>query len=207
MKYRCGEFTFPTKRAAIEAVRQILQGAPLARRFAGREADLIRAVFDMHPARDEKLAGFALDSVAFTVREVELPYATQRCFYVERPDGAAIDFSFRVALGLAPQTPQVAEAARAAVAETIVAYKLERFAGRDVMPYDATGVPVAFADAHVDHAGPFAAIVRAPLSPSMAYRAWPIIKGFIGSSPIPPTQNASASFTTSGQSCASSTRP
>lgn len=158
--FTIGNQTFPTKKAAAARVAAILRDTRCGVALDGDDLDLVLGTLAIHPGAPEKTAK-GVNGV--TVRTFEYrPGIVQRCFYIQHLDGTETDFSYRVAMGLAPSGPVVSEAARAAVWPTIVAYKRQRYGTADTIPCDLTGQSVAFADAHVDHAGewPFSRIVR-----------------------------------------------
>lgn len=169
-----GNETYPNRAAAVKAVSAILQGASAEKRLDGATGAVITALFQSHPSAPEKAPAGV---VAHLVRRIEYrPGIWQRCFFAVRPDGSEVDWSYRVALGVAPAGPTLEEAAREAVSEQVAAYKAMRFGSRDCMPCDLTGKDVAFPNAHVDHAPPwpFVEILRAFVLEGGAPRLLPV---------------------------------
>lgn len=160
-KFALGEVTYPRKKDAVAEVRRILYAALINAPIFGQDFDTVYAVLQRHPSFIEK----TLKGVdALTVREVEFrPGIIQRCFFIVHPDGSATDFSFLVALGMAPSGPTLAAAARHAVYPGMHAFKMRHFGTADTAPCSISGEPVSFKDAHVDHAPPwqFSKIVEA----------------------------------------------
>lgn len=159
--FAIGDHQFPNRTAAVKAVSAILQGAPLNSPMGLFDAPLVQAVFAMHPSAPEKAPNGVLEHV---VRAIEFrPGIIQRCFYAILPDGNAVDWSYRVALGVVPSGPSFQEAAREAVWPYVAAYKASRYGTADAIPCDLSGEMVPFAEAHVDHAPPwpFVEILRA----------------------------------------------
>lgn len=160
-KFTLGNTTYPRKKDAVAEVRRILHAALINAPLAGDDLAIIRAVLEMHPSFPEKTAkGIG----ALTVRQVEFrPGIIQRCFFILHTDGTATDFSFLVALGMAPSGPTLAAAARHAVYPGMHSFKMQHFGTADTAPCAISGEPIPFKDAHVDHAPPwqFAKIVQA----------------------------------------------
>jgi hypothetical protein len=159
--YAIGEHKFPNRTAAAKTVSRILQSATLNTELGLFDAPLVSALFGMHPNALEKAPDGA---VAHLVRMIEFrPGIVQRCFFAVRPGGSQVDWSYRVAMGLAPSGPTLQEAAREAIYPDIAAYKASRYGTADAIPCDLTGAMIPFAEAHVDHAPPwpFVEIMRA----------------------------------------------
>lgn len=162
---------FKSKKAAFEYTKAILNEAVPGKLLQGPREYMARAVLGMHPSCGEKLNGYKLEDVKLLVREVSEPFAS-RCFFLIRPDGSMIDWSYLVCFGRAPHLPmgvpidRIEEASRRAVDPDVFAYKQMRYAGAEVIACDETGEPVLFREAHVDHAEPwpFAAILKAFLA-------------------------------------------
>jgi hypothetical protein len=158
MKTKLGRFDFPTKKAAFDEARRVLNTAPPNIPLVGYEGELLRALIPGHPDAADKLGGFGLDQVTIEVRSFDwLPGMPQRGMFIIRPDGSEIDFSYLVALGRKPRDRRTwfYEACRNAVAQRMHEHKTRYFAGRDVVQCEATGEWLCFADAEVDHAEPW----------------------------------------------------
>lgn len=144
---------FPRKKDAVSEVRRILYESAIGRPVGGYEAALLSAVLERHPAAAEKSAKGVR---GFTVRKIEFrPGIVQRCFFIRHPDGSETDFSFMVALGLAPCGPTVAAAGRHAIAPAVHEFKQKQFNGADYAECAVTAERVGFREAHVDHAPPW----------------------------------------------------
>jgi hypothetical protein len=89
MALTIGNLTFPTKSAATEHFRQMLNNYYFGGRISEEDAAQLASLLAMHPDVEEKI-GSGIDY--FSVRLAD--FGT-RCFEVVRTDGTAIDFSFR----------------------------------------------------------------------------------------------------------------
>jgi hypothetical protein len=156
--YSLGGIAFPSKKTAVEKIRDILRTSPLDVPLADADYFLIRAMLELHPNKDKKLAG---GGVAIVVGinggpgSLDRTMPSSRGFQVVQANGSKVDFSYRIALGLDSPEPNIAKAARRAVTPAIVAYKTARFRGATHIPCDETGQMIAFGDAHVDHSEPW----------------------------------------------------
>jgi hypothetical protein len=152
-----GSFTFATKGDAVKSVQHILHNAPVGELLDGADLELVSAVINHHPDREEKLAGGMVSVKVLMNNEGYLA----RGFHVVRPDGSTASFSYRVALGQAPRTPTVQQACRMAVLPDIRAYRDARLA-EGLQRCDVSGEPLTPFNTHVDHAGewPFRRIVK-----------------------------------------------
>ena len=149
------------KTAAGKRLSVVLQSAPIGRALQGANAALVGDAFTMHPDAPQKAPHGAAGHL---VRQIEYRGGIfQRCFFVVWPDSTEVDWSYRVAIGLAPSGPTFQEAAREAIAPYVQAYKATRYGSADSIGCDLSGDPVKHADAHVDHAPPwpFVEILRA----------------------------------------------
>jgi Protein of unknown function (DUF3223) len=157
MEFVLGSYTFRTKGEAVKSVQHILHTAPRGELLAGADFELVSAVIDRHPDREEKLAGGMIGVAVFMNNE---GYSS-RGFHIVRPDGSTKDFSYRVALGQAPRGPTLQEACRTAVLPDIRAYRDARLAD-GAQCCDVSGEPLTSLNMHVDHAGewPFRRIVK-----------------------------------------------
>lgn len=148
-RYALGDREYPSKKAAGEEFRRILNSAVLGRALRGSDAETVGLLLTAgrHPESVEKIGpGVA----AVVVREAA--YGT-RCFWVQRIDGTEIDFSYLTALNGPPSPKAGAVAAlRAEVSEQIDAFRLA------ADPYTVCGLCGAdigaVAEAHVDHEAP-----------------------------------------------------
>jgi Protein of unknown function (DUF3223) len=151
--YEIGCFSFPSKKAAIARIREILYAAPLRQPLAGEQKQLMRAVLSFHPDVATKVTG-GCAAILVDVN-IDLTGLSSRGFQIVHRDGTSIDFSYRVALGLASAVPRMEEAARCAVAPGIIVHKRTRFDGAMVIRCEETGEPITSEEAEVDHASPW----------------------------------------------------
>lgn len=147
-----GRFTFRTKTAAKQALRDIRDASPDRIPILDDDAvDLLLGVLAAHPQSTEKVgvgvAGF------FAARSPDFP---SRCFYVRRTDGSETDFSWNEAI--TPTTPIVR--LRMACRNAINAHRLSfrdqawpigEVTGR-ICPI--TGDVFERTEAHIDHQPP-----------------------------------------------------
>jgi hypothetical protein len=152
-----GTRRFGSRAAAQRDVQACINGARLGEPLASAQYELARALLEMHPQRDDKLARGCAAIVVVIAEGF-----TTRCLAVVGDEGTAEEFSWRVALGIVPCTPSLAAACRTAVAETVARFRTESFA-RGPVRCATSGAGVESETAHVDHAPPwtFAAIVDA----------------------------------------------
>jgi len=165
-----GPFTFRTKGDAIVAVRRVLHSVPLGPPLAGDDLELVRAVLDRHHDRAIKLAG---GCVAIVVLQNNAQRRS-RGFHIVRRDGATVDFSYRVALDLAPKGPTVEQACRQATWPDILAYRDMRLEDGP-QRCEVSGTPLTRENMHVDHGGdwPFRRIVAEFLDVAQR-EGWPL---------------------------------
>ncbi len=86
------EERFQTQKALIKRIQAILYGRPLKEVLTGDDARFMREILSGHPQADEKLASgfegiFAGKAKGGTI-----------CFYIKKPSGPPVDFSFRKCL-------------------------------------------------------------------------------------------------------------
>jgi len=153
---KVGQVTYPTQKAAKEAVRTILYACPIGHTLSGPDAAFMLDLLDLHPEADDKV-GCGVESI-----QVEQNYGS-RGFWLTRRDGSRTDFSFLACI----RPPTTADNARAAfrseIREQVHRYRDEQFNG-DVVRCDVTGVPVTRGEAHIDHATPLRDLLLAFLA-------------------------------------------
>ena len=137
MKFILGSFTFGTKGEAVKSVQHVLHNAPVGELLAGRDLELVLALLDRHPHREDKLAGGMAGIAVLMNNEGYLA----RGFHVMRPDGSTKDFSYRVAIDGKTKGPTIQEACRQAVWRDIVAYRNARLA-EGTQCCDVSGEPL-----------------------------------------------------------------
>ncbi len=84
----CGH-VFPTKKSLRDFVSAILNRYDLKQRVGVDNERFLRALFERHPNRDEKLRGSEISHF-----EVHPFKHGSRCFFLVRADGSREDFSF-----------------------------------------------------------------------------------------------------------------
>jgi hypothetical protein len=143
-----GDTAYPTKKAAGDAVRQILYAYPIGATLSDDHAQFIADVLELHAERDQKIG---VGIVSFQVEQNE----GSRGFWLTRTDGTRTDFSFLSCL--TPRTPEAdARAAfRSEVRDQIAKFRADAFAGTILMACPITGELIRQASsAHVDHFNP-----------------------------------------------------
>lgn len=146
-----GTQTFPTKGAAVEAVREILNAAELDRPLIGDKGVFIREMFALHPNAAEKarrgVAGFA-------VRINDFHGSLSRGFHVLHDDGSSTPFSYQPCLN--PKKPPLGAtgAMRAAIMLGQRRVMMEWFGGKAVKSCPACDRSITPATAHVHHLPP-----------------------------------------------------
>lgn len=145
-----GSFSFPTRKAAEAAIREILHVAELKQPLVGNERDLIEGLVYCHPTASEKI-GAGIESI--DVRVIE---HGARGFWITRVDGTAVDFSYRKALDGAPNYRQtVLSALRREVKDQVNEFRRAWFAENDDPRCSLTGQVLTMGpEAHVDHWDP-----------------------------------------------------
>jgi hypothetical protein len=84
---------YNSREALIRTVDAIRRKYEVGHAIEGADDDIVTAVFDLHPDREEKTAGRAISHY-----EVRTYKFGTRAFFVVFTDGTSIDFSFEKAL-------------------------------------------------------------------------------------------------------------
>lgn len=145
-----GRFVFPTRKAAQEQLRSILNSQPLREPLAGADHDLLAAVVAAHPAAAENIGcGIA----AIDVRVID--HGT-RGFWITRTDGTRTDFSYLKALdGEHTHRSRVNQALRAATRDQVDQFRRDYFAAHTAPVCPLTEQPLRNDKlAEVDHDDP-----------------------------------------------------
>ena len=147
-----GRFTFPSKKAAKDALRDLrdlhIDGAPIV------DDDAVDMLFDVvrtHPQAQQKIGP---GITGFYVSEA--PEYGPMCFYLRRVDDTVTDFSWNEAITPASPTARLRNACRNAIAAEKMAYRDEAWPLADVKlrACPVTGKDYLRDDAHVDHIPP-----------------------------------------------------
>jgi hypothetical protein len=142
-----GGRAFPSKKAALAAVRAVLNNTPLFLFLDGEDLALIRGLLDLHPEREEEIPGMP----------------PTRGFHIVRKDGSTIDFSIYTPFESETRRRlnNIGFAARQAVRDITNSFKSRRFGDSETAPCELTGNALRWDDAVVDHAGewPFSRIL------------------------------------------------
>lgn len=166
MQIEIGGFIFATKKAASDAIRQILHTTQHRTPLAGDAAELIHALLGQHPDAAEKI-GPGVASIEVRAIDYGKPG-----FWVTRTDGTTCDFSYRRALsGAEPHPAQVKRAMRSAVRDQIDEFRataFEQAGGVITCPLTAQRLePGRWV--HVDHIVDFATIASVYVSIAGGY--------------------------------------
>jgi hypothetical protein len=152
-KFKIGERTFPTKGAALAAVRLVLNQNDIGNLLTGDDFIFIRALIDIHPSAAEKLAGGCV-SIGIRTNKVA-GQKEQRGFYIVHDDRSETEFSIFAPFRSVEQRRwlDLNAAARSAVLEITSTFKRIAFSGQDKVPCVVTGEMLSWGDAAVDHYG------------------------------------------------------
>jgi len=144
-----GTETFSTAKALRERCRQVLYGHPVEQPIPAPDDAFLRALLLRHRESASKIGCGILD---FFVRLQ--PAYRNRGFYLRRVDGSITDFSFESCIKPPTRRSEVMRGLRAAVQDQTGDFKQRAFARDTPVRCAVSGVEIAFADAHVDHAPP-----------------------------------------------------
>lgn len=149
-----GPLTFPSKKAALDHYRAILNDHRHGGMIAEPHAAQLHWLLDRHPEAAEKrgagVAGFRVGKAM----------GGTDCFWVIRVDGTTTDFSFPTCVdGKRPAAAkEMLQAMRAEVEESVMAFRRQFFqehGDRDGrVPCAISGVPILPAECDVDHVPP-----------------------------------------------------
>jgi hypothetical protein len=141
-----GSRQYPSKKAAQEAVRDVLYGYSVGS-IVDQEADhlLLLDLLDMHAEADTKI-GVGVESFAIAP-PLKGPYPG---FEVIRTDGTRIDFSYLACLKPPTYRQQVCAAMRLEAEANTTAYFTARAAANTLVS-DQSGRPLDITDTHVSH--------------------------------------------------------
>ncbi|MFG2463370.1 DCL family protein [Streptomyces sp. NPDC048523] len=145
-KFRIGSREYPSKKAAQEAVRDVLYGYSVGS-TVDQEADhlLLLDLLDMHEEADAKI-GVGVEAFAIAP-PLQGPYPG---FEVIRTDGTRIDFSYLACLKPPSYRQQVSSAMRVEVKDDVSAYFTSRVAANTLLS-DESGRTLDIADTHVSY--------------------------------------------------------
>jgi hypothetical protein len=146
---RIGEYSFPTKKAAIIKIRGILHTQPHGVALTGDDADFITALLGLHPEADEKI-GAGIEHI--TVRVID---GGTTGFWIVRIDGTCDDFSYIRCLNGDNHRLRVLKAMRRCIEDQILDYRRTTFTHNPEPICPLTGVVLTNdPTTHVDHHNP-----------------------------------------------------
>lgn len=151
-----GQWLFPSKKIATEAVRELANNAEIDTPLDGLNHEFLLALIGNHPHVAEKI-GAGIQH--FVVRENRFIGRKTRGFWIKRVDGSEVDFSWVECLTPSSHRQRVLNALRAEVQDDVFAFKQEAFRGRSVAPCWLSGGWTTFDEADVHHETPFLEIV------------------------------------------------
>ena len=145
-KFWIGSREYPTKKAAQEAVRDVLYGYSVGS-IVGKEEDhlLLLDLLDLHEEADAKI-GVGVESFAIAPPLMG-PYPG---FEVIRTDGTRIDFSYLACLKPPSYRQQVSSAIRVEAEGNVTDYFTARVAA-DTLVSDESGRTLDLTDTHVSY--------------------------------------------------------
>lgn len=150
---------FSSKKALQERVRSILHSYRSGNVVNMFDAPFLLSLFSRHPAADQKIGC----GVAQIEVRKNLVYTHTQCFWIVRVDGTETDISYRECLSPTSHAQRFANACRAAVEPSTMAFKQRHFDSLSGQPYycPLTGELLRFVGSHVDHIPPqtFSAIL------------------------------------------------
>ena len=161
--YILGGEVYAAKAQVERRARAILHAPPAPRRLDGADGAFVADLLALHPKAETKTAGMR-------ALWVKPNMFGEPGFFVERHDGQWVDFSYKKCLTPASARTQARQALRRGIAEQVHACKVaafsEGFVALRTAPCALTGEPLAWDEAHVDHAHPvtFAALADAWLA-------------------------------------------
>jgi hypothetical protein len=147
-----GRFTFPSKQAAIAALREIRDryqdGLPILEDDA---VDILLGVVAAHPQAKEKVG---VGICGFFVAKA--PDFSTHCFYLRRIDGKEAEFSWKEAITPTRPIDRLRMACRNAIEDQKIAFKDAKWPSSDTHPRvcPITGKAFSRSEAHVDHQPP-----------------------------------------------------
>jgi hypothetical protein len=153
-----GEHTYPTKKAASDAIRDILHGYELGETLSDEHAEFMLCALRNHNEADKKIG---CGVVRFEVRSDDWG---GRCFWLVRTDGTETDFSYRSCLTHPTAKTDAQKGFRSAVQTQVDDFKQETFAGQMTVPCAVTGRPITIRECHVDHDPTFESLLNRFLS-------------------------------------------
>lgn len=149
--YVVAGITFRTQRDLREHIQEILYANPPGQHLDPHDFKFMRALLERHQGAVQKIGcGIA----ALYVRKN--PIYGNLGFWLIRTDGTETDFSFVKCLRHRTKLQQFKAACRAAVADTVIQFKLEYFAQfkGEVARCPLAGGVMTIKTSHVDHAPP-----------------------------------------------------
>ncbi len=145
-KFWIGSREYPTKKAAQEAVRDVLYGYSVGSIVDKEEHHLLLLdLLDLHEEADAKI-GVGVESFVIAP-PLQGPYPG---FEVIRTDGTQIDFSYLACLSPPSYRKQVSSAMRVEVKDDVSAYFTSRAAANTLVS-DESGRTLDLSDTHVSY--------------------------------------------------------
>ena len=144
-----GPYLFKTKKAAKDECKRVLNAYSLGATLQEPDAGLVLGALELHGGAEHKI-GCGVASF-----QVEVDSYGHRCFWLTRLDGSRTYFSYKWCFDKPPDGLQRARFAfRCEIQAQVIAFKTEAFQGRPSVPCAATGTPLDWNSANVDHEPP-----------------------------------------------------
>ena len=157
-RFVIGTTSFPTKEAAKNAVRAILNGVDLEARITGDRAVFIAHLFALHPGAAEKAAPGVTGHM---VRLNDMNGAITRGFHVIHPNNTTTAWSYLPCLNPRLSEPSFTGAMRAAIMLSQASFRRQVFGRADFTNCRYCGNAVERKIAHIHHEAPkFRDLVR-----------------------------------------------
>jgi len=148
MKITIGSTEFRTKKAAGDAIREILYSYRPGMTVNSENSGFLMDVLRCHPEAEAKI-GAGVESF-----QVQRNYATVG-FWITRIDGSRTDFSFIACLSPPTKRQNVMAALRAEIRDQIALFRRAAFGSESEIKCEVTGEPITESNSHADHIRPF----------------------------------------------------
>jgi hypothetical protein len=151
--------TYPTKKAAIAKIREILHGNELETPITGEDHQFLMDLIERHPEALYKIG----DGVDYFKVKLNSPVGWRPTsgFWIKRIDGSEMDFSYKSCLDQKTKTleKQLYDACREAIREDLMHAKswyFEKYQDEDrKVVCELSGEKVGWKQAEIDHIAPF----------------------------------------------------
>jgi len=146
---KIGNKKFPSKKAAKDDVRNIIDRYDPDSDLLGNDLSFINDLLTNHPESEQKI-GCGISRIYVRISPQN---KKNKAFFLERNDGTSTDFSWIACIDGDNQRKEVFDAFRNAVACQIKNFKLHKLQTDQICPY--TDEKLHKDNTHVDHQAPF----------------------------------------------------